>query len=95
VAEGADRARGRQPGPRGRGAISPRERQAFQRTVRRLFEDELLTHKDELGRLTTNTQFEVMRRKAIMRALIEHRDLKIRRGRISKPTSSAAPHRIS
>jgi hypothetical protein len=63
--------------------------------VRRLFEDELLTHKDELGRLITDTPFEVMKRKAIMRALIEHRYLKIRRGRISKPTSGAAPDRIS
>jgi transposase InsO family protein len=79
----------------GRGAISPREREAFQRTVRKRFQDELLTHKDELGRLITDTPFEVMRRKAIMRALIQHRYLKIRRGRISKPISSAAPDRIS
>ena len=42
-------------GPRGRGAISPREREALQRTMRRFVSDELQTHKDDLGRLSPET----------------------------------------
>jgi len=54
-----------------------------------------MTRTDELGRILTDTPFEVMQRRSIMRALIRCGYLKIRRGRNSTRLSMVPPDRIS
>ena len=75
--------------------LTPRERKAFNQTVQENIQAELLTRTDERGRIITDTPFEVMYRRAITRALLEHDYLRIRRGRISKPNPQPPPDRIS
>lgn len=78
-----------------RNAITKKEREAFQRTVHEKTQAVLKTHVDESGRLITDVPFDVMKRRAITRALAKHGYLKIRRGRLSTPHPGNQPDRNS
>lgn len=71
--------------------ITSKEREAFQETVHLGIQDELSKRFDESGTLVVDVAFETLERRAIMRALLKHRYLKIRRGRISTPFQGAQP----
>jgi hypothetical protein len=68
--------------------ITTKQREAFRELVDKRTQFELLQRADELGRIITDTPFEVMRRKALTHALREHGYLEVRRGRFSTPDST-------
>lgn len=78
-----------------RAAITAKEREAFKRTVSKLTKAELKKHQDESGILTVRVAFETIERRSIVRALVKHGYLFIRRGRISTPFSKPQPDRNS
>jgi hypothetical protein len=78
-----------------RATITTKEREAFKRTVSELTKAELRKHQDESGILTVRVAFETLERRSIVRALVKHGYLFIRRGRISTPFSKPQPDRNS
>ena len=89
--------RGRTPHQvwRKRKAIHAKERGAFQQTVRQKIEAAQKTQSDMHGKLQRKRSPAAMRRKAIKEALLEHKYLTIRRGRISTLLSPLQPDRNS
>jgi transposase InsO family protein len=75
--------------------ITEAEREAFKQTVEDLVQAELRKHQDESGILTVPVGIEVLERRAVTRALVEHGYLTIRRGRISTPFPEPQPDRNS
>ena len=73
---------------RGRRAISPGERRAFQRTRARQIRRGLETHNHERGTMPTCAERAAIDRKATQHALCKHGYLEFRRGRISTPIST-------